>query len=337
MKGLDGITMGVVFILIIGIINISRFQISIKQDLDGWRITRMAMTQANLMVSHKYQDDFGIVDLGKLEISPQYGYEVSYGVYDPEQGEFVKTSENGLMGTVFEYVYIYAGGLKKGDFNLPTHSKYFTPSAKERSLLGIPKQELKEIQEEESEDIIETSKEIIRSNLIDQVYNTIQKTQISCLLTVINYMKTHGDATESEILPVLSENLDCNVERIISLYRIFGNSKEFYEALLMSSFYQTNNMLLPQVSPFLMSTYSAYLQNFAIYSLPIVYKEGSGNKYGLLIVVLTPKTYFSSVNTLSEISQENLPVLPDIYKDFLPSLNDFYFNLQETYENMEAS
>jgi hypothetical protein len=75
-------------LIAISLIQIFSFRLSISNDIDAWRLTRIAMVQANLMASEHFQQDIGVV--GELPVPAKSdGYTVTAVLYDPESDRIV--------------------------------------------------------------------------------------------------------------------------------------------------------------------------------------------------------------------------------------------------------
>lgn len=111
MKALTGLEVVGATLLIIAIINIFSFRISISNEINGWRLVRIAMVHANLMASEHLQDEVGIVDEDLLETLESTGYIASAMLYDPES-DSVEWQYVGDSGLADKMASRYKDGLK---------------------------------------------------------------------------------------------------------------------------------------------------------------------------------------------------------------------------------
>ena len=75
-------------LLAMSIIQLFSFRLSITNDIDAWRLTRIAMVQANLMASEHFNDDMGIVESLPATLKSD-GYTVTAMLYDPELDQII--------------------------------------------------------------------------------------------------------------------------------------------------------------------------------------------------------------------------------------------------------
>ncbi len=89
MKAFIGMQGLAIFLLIISALNMFSFKINITNEINGWRLTRIAQTHAHLMASEYMQEKIGVIDPGRLRTLSSMGYRVAALLYDPEERRVV--------------------------------------------------------------------------------------------------------------------------------------------------------------------------------------------------------------------------------------------------------